>query len=395
MIQLSYGQIFWLFLQLGCIAFGGPAAHLVLFYQRLVKDLHYISEQQYSEVLALAQILPGPTSSQVGIGLGYVLQGYGGALCAWLGFTLPSMLLMTIAAILGLKLSPYLSGDFFHVIQLLVLGIVLWAFWQMLRSFCKFTWQYMLMLLATLLLYVLPHGLNQLLVIVLGGVVGIYYASHSQNPSIQPLLVSSKQQSQAHFYIVLFVLPFILVPVLSALGPNLWLDSFMALYRTASLVFGGGHIILPLLQQEFVATAWLAQPQFDLGYALAQLMPGPLFSFASYLGALLPLSSSAGVNALFATVVIFLPSFLLMFGLLPYWSKLMQQPHLFRALVGINAAVVGLLLYLVLEMGQKYLSSIWDGIFVLVVIGLLRSKLPIWLSLIGSFAAYYAALTLL
>ena len=123
-------------------------------------------------------------------------------------------------------------------------------------------------------------------------------------------------------------------------------------------------------------------------------MPGPLFSFASYLGALLPLSSSEWVNALFATVVIFLPSFLLMFGLLPYWSKLIQQSLLFRALVGINAAVVGLLLYLVLEMGQKYLSSIWDMIFVLVVIGLLRSKLPIWLSLIGSSAVYYLLLYL-
>ena len=255
MIQLSYGQIFWLFLQLGCIAFGGPAAHLVLFYQRLVKDLNYVSKQQYSEVLALAQILPGPTSSQVGIGLGYILKGYGGALCAWLGFTLPSMLLMTIAAILGLKLSPYLSGDFFHVVQLLVLGVVLWAFWQMLRSFCTHTWQYVLMLLATLLLYLLPHGLNQLLLLVLGAITGMYYTRQSQNPYLQPMRGSTQQQSQARFYIALFVLPFILVPVFSAISPNLWLDSFMALYRTASFVFGGGHIILPLLQQEFVASA--------------------------------------------------------------------------------------------------------------------------------------------
>lgn len=394
-MQLSYGQIFWLFLQLGCIAFGGPAAHLVLFYQRLVKDLGYISEQQYSEVLALAQILPGPTSSQVGIGLGYRLKGYGGAVCAWLGFTLPSMLIMTLAAIIGVKISPYLSGEFFHVIQLLVFAVVIWAFWQMLRSFCQRGWQYIIMLIATGLLYFLPHSVSQIIMIVMGAMAGMYYASNGPNSPVIQTSLPPKQQSVARLFLLLFGLPFVVVTLLQHVNPNIWLESFMALYRTASLVFGGGHIILPLLQQEFVATGVLAQSQFDLGYALAQLMPGPLFSFASYLGALLPLTSSALLNAVFATVVIFLPSFLLMFGLLPFWSKLMQKPRLFAALVGINAAVVGLLLYLVLEMGQKYLSSMWDGIFVLVVIGLLRSKLPIWLSLIGSFATYYAVLTLL
>ncbi|WP_298144809.1 chromate efflux transporter [uncultured Acinetobacter sp.] len=395
MIQLSYRQIFWLFLILGCSAFGGPAAHLVLFYRRLVQDLNYISEQQYSEILALAQILPGPTSSQVGIGLGYSLKGYRGALCAWLGFTLPAMLLMTLAAILGVQLTPYLTGPFFHVIQLLVLSVVIWAFWQMLRSFCQTTWQYIIMLLATMLIYVLPHGFNQIVLIGMGAIAGMYYANPKTQPAQQQTLICVQQRIKARVCLILFSLPFLLVPILHWVYPSLWLESFMALYRTASLVFGGGHVILPLLQQEFVETGILAQPQFDLGYALAQLMPGPLFSFASYLGALLPLSSSAVVNAIFATVVIFLPSFLLMFGLLPFWSKLMQKPRLFAALVGINAAVVGLLLYLVLEMGQKYLSSVWDVIFVVVVIALLRTKVPIWLSLISSFVLYYALLVLL
>ena len=137
---LSNFSLFKIFLKLGCTAFGGPAAHLVFFYRRFVQQLGYLDEQQYSHLLALAQILPGPTSSQMGIAIGYQLKGYRGALLAWLGFTLPSALLMTLAAMLGLQFSAYFSAEFFHVIQLIVFSVVAWAFWQMLRSFCKDQW---------------------------------------------------------------------------------------------------------------------------------------------------------------------------------------------------------------------------------------------------------------
>ena len=395
---LSNFSLFKIFLKLGCTAFGGPAAHLVFFYRRFVQQLGYLDEQQYSHLLALAQILPGPTSSQMGIAIGYQLKGYRGALLAWLGFTLPSALLMTLAAMLGLQFSAYFSADFFHVIQLIVFSVVAWAFWQMLRSFCKDQWQYVLMLLSGLFVYLVPISINQMLVILFGALAGLVYLHYfPQKSTLKPVTSISitAKKSFAYLWLILFALPFVLVPPLQYFFPNIWLDSFTGLYRTASLVFGGGHIILPFLQQDFVASGLVSQQHFDLGYAIAQLMPGPLFSFASYLGALLPLSSSAVLNAAFATAVIFLPSFFLIFGALPYWSRLMQFPRLFQALAGINAAVVGLLLCLVVQMGEKYIRSGLDIVFIIAVIALLKSKVPVWLTLISSFFSYYGLLWLL
>ncbi|WP_313032989.1 chromate efflux transporter [Acinetobacter sp.] len=396
--MLSYCSLFKIFLKLGCTAFGGPAAHLVFFYRRFVQQLGYLDEQQYAHLLALAQILPGPSSSQMGLAIGYQLKGYRGALLAWLGFTLPSALLMTLAAMLGIQFSSYFSVEFFHVIQLIVFSVVTWAFWQMLRSFCKASWQYGLMLLSGLFVYIVPLSINQVLVILFGALAGLiylhYFPQKSTPKPVSNIAIPAKK-SFAYLWLILFALPFLFVPVLQQFFPTLWLDSFTGLYRTASLVFGGGHIILPFLQQDFVASGLVSQQNFDLGYAIAQLMPGPLFSFASYLGALLPLSSSAVLNAAFATVVIFLPSFLLIFGALPYWSRLMHFPRLFHALAGINAAVVGLLLCLVVQMGQKYVLSGLDVLFIITVISLLKSKIPVWVSLISSFFGYYGLLWLL
>lgn len=396
--MLSYCSLFKIFLKLGCTAFGGPAAHLVFFYRRFVQQLGYLDEQQYAHLLALAQILPGPSSSQMGLAIGYQLKGYRGALLAWLGFTLPSALLMTLAAMLGIQFSSYFSVEFFHVIQLIVFSVVTWAFWQMLRSFCKASWQYGLMLLSGLFVYIVPLSINQVLVILFGALAGLiylhYFPQKSTPKPVSNIAIPAKK-SFAYLWLILFALPFLFVPVLQQFFPTLWLDSFTGLYRTASLVFGGGHIILPFLQQDFVASGLVSQQNFDLGYAIAQLMPGPLFSFASYLGALLPLSSSAVLNAAFATVVIFLPSFLLIFGALPYWSRLMHFPRLFHALAGINAAVVGLLLCLVVQMGQKYVLSDLDVLFIITVISLLKSKIPVWVSLISSFFGYYGLLWLL
>ena len=395
---LSNFSLFKIFLKLGCTAFGGPAAHLVFFYRRFVQQLGYLDEQQYSHLLALAQILPGPTSSQMGIAIGYQLKGYRGALLAWLGFTLPSALLMTLAAMLGLQFSAYFSADFFHVIQLIVFSVVAWAFWQMLRSFCKDQWQYVFMLVSGLFVYLVPISINQVLVILFGALAGLVYLHYfPQKSTLKPVtrISITAKKSFAYLWLILFALPFVLVPPLQYFFPNIWLDSFTGLYRTASLVFGGGHIILPFLQQDFVESGLVSQQHFDLGYAIAQLMPGPLFSFASYLGALLPLSSSAALNAAFATAVIFLPSFFLIFGALPYWSRLMQFPRLFQALAGINAAVVGLLLCLVVQMGEKYIRSGLDIVFIIAVIALLKSKVPVWLTLISSFFSYYGLLWLL
>ena len=380
-------QIFLHFLKLGCLSFGGPAAHLVFFHRHFVQQLRWLSDAEYTQLVALAQLLPGPTSSQVGIAIGYQLQGYRGACAAWLGFTLPSMLLMACFAVLGQQYFNQLSTTTLHSIQLIVFAVVVWAFWQMLRSFCKTIWQYVLMLLSTLFLYFAPWSFSQVIVILVAAFVGIYFASDSTSKLQDSSLKSKVQAKQAYLWLIAFVLPFVVFIVWHS-SSSLFSQSLFSFYHAASLVFGGGHIILPLLHQDFVVSHILSAEQFDLGYALAQLMPGPLFSFASYLGALLPLTPFVWLNVVLATLAIFLPSFFLIFAALPYWSWLMQQAAIRKAVIGINAAVVSLLLCLVIQMGQSYFKHWTDLVLVIAVILLLRTKLPIWLSLISSFALY-------
>ena len=402
MPSLHYRTIFLIFLKLGCVAFGGPAAHLIFFHQTFVKQLNWINDQQYAQLVALAQILPGPTSSQVGLAIGYVKKGYGGAVVAWLGFTLPSAILMTTVAILGQQFFPLFSSAFFHSIQLIVLAVVTWAFWQMLRSFCTQLWQYILMLCSALFIYSVSLPMNQIMVIFIAALLGLFFApknrltseNNTENSSLIPL-ISSTKRSYAYLWLVLFILPFLIFPLVNGLQKSTLLQTVESFYRTASLVFGGGHIILPFLHQDFVATGLVSAEKFDLGYAFAQLIPGPLFSFASYIGALTPLTAFSGLNGSIATLAIFSPSFLLIFGTLPYWSWLMNQAYIRHAVVGINAAVVGLLLYMVLQMAQHYIIKITDVLFVGVVIGLLKTKLPVWLSLIGSFFIHQLILSFL
>jgi chromate transporter len=285
---------------------------------------------------------------------------------------------------------------------LIVLAVVTWAFWQMLRSFCSQIWQYILMLCSTLFIYTVSLPMNQIIVIFIAALLGIFFAQKSiptkenkvETSSLTDA-ISSTKRSYAYLWLVLFILPFFIFSVLNWLHSSVFSQSVESFYRTASLVFGGGHIILPFLHQDFVATGLLSAEKFDLGYAFAQLMPGPLFSFASYIGALTPLTPFPVLNAGIATLAIFTPSFLLIFGTLPYWSWLMNQTYIRHAVVGINAAVVGLLLCMVIQMAQHYIVQLTDLLFVVVVIGLLKTKLPVWLCLIGSCIGYQLILTFL
>ena len=389
---LYYHTIFFTFLKLGCLSFGGPAAHLVFFHQTCVKQLNWLDDAEYAQLVALAQILPGPTSSQVGLAIGYVKKGYYGAVLAWLGFTLPSALLMTLIAVLGQSFFPFISSAFFHNIQLVVLAVVIWAFWQMLRSFCTQLWQYILMLSCTLLLYTLDLAINQILIIFIAALVGIGFNRFSPlvqgEKSVDQAFISQvslTQKMNAFFWLLLFILPFCLFQFFATFQAVTFFESF---YRTASLVFGGGHIILPFLHQDFVTSNLVSAEKFDLGYAFAQLMPGPLFSFASYIGALIPITDYPVLNAGIATISIFLPSFFLIFATLPYWSWWMNQTYIRHAVIGINAGVVSLLLYLLIEMATDSIIHFTDFIFVTVVVGLLKTQLPVWLSLVGSVFVY-------
>ncbi|WP_216940098.1 chromate efflux transporter [Acinetobacter sp. BY419] len=399
MASTSLYRIFLIFLQLGCISFGGPAAHLVFFHQKFVTQLQWLNDTQYSQLVALAQLLPGPSSSQVGLSIGYLQRGYTGAMMAWLGFTLPSVILMTLVAVLGQSYFHILSSNSFHTIQLIVFSVIAWAFWQMLRSFCKTAWQYAVLILSVILLMLVSGSFNQILVIMLGAVCGLVAGHFSRSGLEKPKEVSDTPLSSpyirsaaAPYWLLTFMLPFLLLPLVGKLWDGSNLHFFANFYQTGSLVFGGGHVILPLLYQDFVTTGLVSAQPFDLGYAFAQLMPGPLFSFASYIGALLPWTPYLWLNAILATCAIFLPSFFLIFATLPYWSWLMQQRYIHQAVMGINAGVVGLLLYLLLDLSQRYFSYGSDLLFVAVMIALLRSKLPVWFSLILGFVLYQSYL---
>lgn len=400
-------KIFLCFLQLGCVAFGGPAAHLVFFHQKFVHQLKWLTEAKYSQIVALSQIIPGPTSSQVGIAIGYVKNGYLGSICAWLGFTLPSLILMFSVAVIGQQYFDLLSSQFFHVIHLIVLAVVIWAFWQMLQSFCNEVWQYLLMLFSTLFIYTYAFAYTQLFVILFAAMVGILFTgsikikkediliskikSKITTPPSSTFHALTDKHRKAYLWILLFLLPFLILPFFA--NSNTLILNIKGFYYSASMVFGGGHIILPLLHQDFVSTGIVTHQQFDLGYAFAQFMPGPLFSFASYLGTLIHFTDLPFLNAIFATLIIFLPSFLLIWGTLPYWSWLMHQQKIRQAVTGINAAVIGLLLCLVIQMTEKNILNIHDLLFVGIVVVLLRSHIPTVLVLLVSGVTYYSFLS--
>ena len=328
------GQVFLQFLWLGCISFGGPAAHIGYFQRTFVQRLGWLSQAEYAQLLALCQLLPGPASSQLGFAIGRHRAGLGGALAAFIGFTLPSFLLLLVAAIgvgqLGNNL--WLDGAL-HGLKLLALVVVADAVLTMSRQFCKTVLQQGVMVATAAALWWQPGLLTQL-----GMLLGAALLC-SQREAVGASPAAPQARRAPHWpTLLLFALLFVGLPLL-AQGPASQLVADF--YRAGSLVFGGGHVVLPLLQESVGHS--LSQQQFLTGYGLAQLVPGPMFTLASYLGAqLLPATPLTG--ALLATLALFLPGFLLLWALGPCWQSWLAHPRLAGAVAGINAAVVGLLL---------------------------------------------------
>ncbi|MGY3945411.1 chromate efflux transporter [Aeromonas tecta] len=333
------GQVFIQFLWLGCISFGGPAAHIGYFQRTFVTRLGWLSQAEFAQQLALCQLLPGPASSQLGFAIGRQRAGLGGALAAFVGFTLPSFLLLLAAAIGLARLTDNLwLNAALHGLKLLALVVVADAVLTMSRQFCQSRLQQGIMVTTAAALWWQPGLLTQMLLLIAAASTAAQFSPGHGLP--EAAIPSSPDRVQQPHWptLLLFALLFIGLPLL-AHGPASQL--FADFYRAGSLVFGGGHVVLPLLQ-ETVGQA-LSPPQFLTGYSLAQLVPGPMFSLASYLGALLlPQTPLAG--ALLATLALFLPGFLLLWALGPCWRHWLAQPRLAGAVAGINAAVVGLLL---------------------------------------------------
>lgn len=339
-------EVFLVFLRLGLTSFGGPVAHLGYFRSAFVEQRRWLTEPDYASLVALCQVLPGPASSQTGFGIGLLRAGWKGGVAAWLGFTLPSALLMFVLAMNVTALNAsHLGAGLLHGLQLAAVAIVAQAVYAMALNLCPDTPRRLLAAISVLLLWLLPGSFGQIIVIIFGGVIGRFLPLPPDPSVLRP---SIQRLSTPRAILALAVFAILLAESLSHASGDLAL--FNAFYRSGALVFGGGHVVLPLLHEAVVRPGWVASPVFLAGYGAAQAMPGPLFSFAAYLGAVSSAGPSGLAGALIALVGIFLPGLLLTAGILPFWHGLTQITGLAAALNGINAAVVGLLTFALLNL---------------------------------------------
>jgi len=337
-------EVLWVFLRLGLTSFGGPVAHLGFFREELVSRRRWLSERSYADLVALCQFLPGPASSQVGLGLGMLRAGYAGALAAWVGFTLPSAIALVWVA-LGLGVyAEQLADGLLQGLKVAALAVVVQAVWGMARNLCPDTPRVTLMAIATCLVLLLPTVWGQIGVIVGAGVVGLLlFRPAAQDGPAEHWSVPVSRRAGAG-WLALFLILLVGLPILTTLVPSQTLAVVDAFYRAGSLVFGGGHVVLPLLQAEVVPTGWVDEEMFLAGYGVTQAVPGPLFTFAAFLGSVMTSAPSGWLGALICLLAIFAPSFLLVMGALPFWAQLRESYRMRAALMGINAAVVGILL---------------------------------------------------
>ncbi len=338
----SAGEVFLVAARLGLTSFGGPIAHLGYFREEYVRKRRWIDEQTYGDLLGLCQFLPGPASSQVGISIGIARAGLLGGVAAWLGFTLPSALAL-IAFGYGVQHLTTTEAGWIHGLLVVAVAVVAQAVLGMAQRFCPDRRRQTIAILATLLMLAWPTGLAQVLVIAGAGLIGWRVIAVDVGTPGAPLRVAiSKRLGAAS--LATFALLLGGLTLLQSTFSNYAIQLVASFYRVGSLVFGGGHVVLPLLQSAVVDPGWVHASQFVSGYGAAQAVPGPLFTFAAYLGTVAQPTPHGWIGGLLALGAIFLPSFLLVIGILPFWDEVRAHPSFQSALQGINAAVVGLLL---------------------------------------------------
>jgi len=334
-------EVFRVFLALGLTSFGGPVAHLGYFRREFVDKRKWLSEPDYAAILSLCQFLPGPASSQTGFCIGLMRAGWRGGAAAWAGFTLPSAILMLFiareAAWFG---TSRLGTALLHGLELAAIAVVAQAVWTMARNLCPDAPRRILAIAALLVVALVPGTPGQLVVLVIGAMAGKLFLQAP--PAAPDANVITLSRNTGAFCLAGFFAILLFAFLIRGHGD---VSLFGAFYRTGALVFGGGHVVLPLLHNAIVTPGWVTPGAFLAGYGAAQAMPGPLFSVAAYLGALSSTGSGGGLGAIIALIAIFLPGLLLVAGILPFWRELKQQPQIAAAVIGLNAAVVGLLGY--------------------------------------------------
>jgi chromate transporter len=390
-------SLFLIFLRLGLTSFGGPAAHLAYLHAEFVVRRRWLNDRDYAELVALCQLLPGPASSQVGMALGLARAGYRGALAAWAGFTLPSALIMTALG-LGMAGQGALPGGLLHGLKIAAVAVVAQALIVMTRQHCN-GWRRLALMLAscgwTLLL---PYAWAQPALIACAALAGqrLFKSDTPAQVKTPPRRLGARFAALrlATFWLATFCVLLVGLPILADFYPNAWITQADVFYRVGSLVFGGGHVVLPLLHNELVPTGLIAPDTFVAGYGAAQALPGPLFTFAAFLGASMNGMGSGGMlqgmtGAVTALCAIFLPGFLLVAAVLPFWDKLRRHPNVQAALTGVNAAVVGLLLAALYQPVWTSAVHGWqDAVFALLAWAALSAwKRPAWQVVLGSALA--------
>lgn len=336
--KASVFGVFVAFLRMGLVSFGGPVAHIGYFRDEFVVRRRWLADKAYADLVALCQFLPGPASSQVGIALGLSQSGIIGGIAAWVGFTLPSAILLVLFAA-GLQISGGVDAGWLHGLKVVTVAVVAHAVWTMGKQLCPDRPRATLAVLATIGVLVLPGVSGQIAVIVLGAFVGAIWldASAGEKSTSVDFGVTRSAGVAA---LVLFFLLLILLPGIATGTGLIYAELFDSFFRSGALVFGGGHVVLPLLQAEVVPPGWVDNDRFLAGYGAAQAIPGPLFSFAAYLGYI----AQGWGGAVLCLAAIFLPAFLLVIGVLPFWTRLSASAYARSTIAGVNAAVVGLLL---------------------------------------------------
>ncbi|KTD59752.1 chromate transporter [Legionella sainthelensi] len=377
--KVTTATIFIIFWKLGCISFGGPIAHIGYFRHEFVNRLKWLSDYAYADLVALCQFLPGPASSQVGIALGLSKGGIRGAIAAWLGFTLPSALLMVSFGLLFIKLGIHDNAPWLHGLKVVAVAVVAQAIWGMSVSLCPDKTRVSLAVFACIGSSIIPYAVGQILMIIIGGIFGLLFL-HTKQALPTSELVINIRRGTGIFLLFFFFILLIFLPILASYTANYPLQLFDAFYRSGSLVFGGGHVVLPLLQAKVVPNGWVDNSLFLAGYGAAQALPGPLFTFAAFLGAVSTQVPHGWLGALIALVAIFLPSFLLIVGTLPLWKNLRQHPSMQRAILGINASVVGLLLTAFYQpVWSSAIFSLYDYLLAITAFLLLQFwRVPAW-----------------
>ncbi|MEK5107585.1 chromate efflux transporter [Cytobacillus sp. FSL W7-1323] len=368
-------EIFIVSTRLGFTSFGGPVAHLGYFHQEYVRKRKWMDEKSYADLVALSQFLPGPASSQVGIGIGVMRGGVLGGIVSFIGFTMPSVIALILFAYFAQQLGLVEFG-IIQGLKIVAVVIVAHAILGMAKSLTPDLTRKSIALFALLITLLIPHNLSQIGVILVAGLLGYFMFSKKEEHDGLSLQVPLSKKVGLVCLSLFFGLLTIL-PILNSIISSTWLSMVDSFYRAGALVFGGGHVVLPLLEREFVPTGFISEEAFLSGYAAAQAVPGPLFTFAAFIGA----DMNGWLGGMIATFSIFLPAILLIFGVLPFWHALRKNHHIRGAFIAINAAVVGILI-------SAFYMPIWTSAIItpldfslaaILFFMLVYWKLPPWL----------------